>query len=45
MELRQLLYAIKIAEEKSFSKAAEQLHLAQPSLSHKTGKRARCSFI
>jgi len=33
MELRQLLYAIKIAEEKSFSKAAEQLHLAQPSLS------------
>ncbi len=33
MELRQLLYAIKIAEEKSFSKAADQLHLAQPSLS------------
>lgn len=33
MELRQLIYAIKIAEEHSFSRAAEQLHLAQPSLS------------
>lgn len=33
MELRQLQYAIKIAEERSFSKAADLLHLAQPSLS------------
>ncbi|AMA73270.1 MULTISPECIES: LysR family transcriptional regulator [Aneurinibacillus] len=38
MEFRQLLYAVTIAEEKSFSKAAEKLHLAQPSLSQQIAK-------
>ncbi|MFC4769571.1 LysR family transcriptional regulator [Effusibacillus consociatus] len=33
MEFRQLQYAIKVAEERSFSRAAEKLHIAQPSLS------------
>ncbi|RKD26788.1 transcriptional regulator [Ammoniphilus oxalaticus] len=33
MELRQLRYALMLAEEKNFSRAAEKLHLAQPSLS------------
>ncbi|MEW9669067.1 LysR family transcriptional regulator [Ammoniphilus sp. 3BR4] len=33
MELRQLEYALMIAEERNFSRAAEKLHLAQPSLS------------
>jgi LysR family hydrogen peroxide-inducible transcriptional activator len=33
MEFRQLLYAVKVAEYRSFSKAADVLHLAQPSLS------------
>lgn len=38
MELRQLLYTVTVAEEKSFSKAAEKLHLAQPSLSQQIAK-------
>jgi LysR family hydrogen peroxide-inducible transcriptional activator len=38
MELRQLLYAVTIADERSFSKAAEKLHLAQPSLSQQIAK-------
>jgi LysR family hydrogen peroxide-inducible transcriptional activator len=33
MELRQMLYVIRVADERSFSKAATSLHLAQPSLS------------
>ncbi|HJV45304.1 MAG TPA: LysR family transcriptional regulator [Bacillota bacterium] len=33
MELRQLQYAVMLAEERNFSRAAEKLHLAQPSLS------------
>jgi LysR family hydrogen peroxide-inducible transcriptional activator len=41
MELRQLLYAVRIAEEQSFSKAAEKLHLAQPSLSQQIAKLER----
>ncbi|BCJ86789.1 LysR family transcriptional regulator [Effusibacillus dendaii] len=33
MEFRQLQYVLKVAEERSFSRAAEKLHITQPSLS------------
>jgi len=33
MDFRQLHYMLKVAEEKSFSKAAQKLYIAQPSLS------------
>jgi DNA-binding transcriptional LysR family regulator len=33
MELKQLQYMLKVAEEGSFSKAAEELYISQPSLS------------
>src|SRR5690348_13499350 len=32
MDLRQLKYFVRVVELKSFTKAAEQLHIAQPSL-------------
>lgn len=38
MELRQLQYALQIAEERNFSRAAEKLHIAQPSLSQQLSK-------
>lgn len=38
MELRQLQYTLKIAEEKNFSRAADKLHIAQPSLSQQLSK-------
>ncbi|NDI34443.1 LysR family transcriptional regulator [Chengkuizengella sediminis] len=38
MELRQLQYSIQIALEKNFSRAAEKLHVAQPSLSQQIAK-------
>ncbi|MFC5403752.1 LysR family transcriptional regulator [Cohnella soli] len=38
MEIRQLLYAIQIATERNFSRAAEKLHIAQPSLSQQLSK-------
>ncbi|MCM3783955.1 LysR family transcriptional regulator [Neobacillus mesonae] len=38
MELRQLQYALQIASEKNFSRAAEKLHIAQPSLSQQLSK-------
>ncbi|CAM2793730.1 LysR family transcriptional regulator [Paenibacillus sediminis] len=38
MELRQLLYTLQIAEERNFSRAAEKLHIAQPSLSQQLSK-------
>ena len=38
MEFRQLQYVIQIATEKNFSRAAEKLHIAQPSLSQQLSK-------
>jgi LysR family hydrogen peroxide-inducible transcriptional activator len=38
MELRQLIYTVKVAEYRSFSKAADALHIAQPSLSQQIQK-------
>ncbi|MCZ8511282.1 LysR family transcriptional regulator [Paenibacillus filicis] len=38
MELRQLQYALQIATHKNFSRAAEKLHIAQPSLSQQLSK-------
>src|SRR6478609_2599379 len=38
MELRQLNYVIQIANEKNFSRAADKLHIAQPSLSQQLSK-------
>jgi LysR family transcriptional regulator, hydrogen peroxide-inducible genes activator len=38
MELRQLQYVLQIAAEKNFSRAAEKLHIAQPSLSQQLSK-------
>lgn len=38
MELRQLQYVVQIAIEKNFSRAAEKLHIAQPSLSQQLSK-------
>ncbi|SFS61578.1 LysR family transcriptional regulator [Paenibacillus sp. BC26] len=38
MEFRQLQYVIQIAKEKNFSRAAEKLHIAQPSLSQQLSK-------
>jgi LysR family hydrogen peroxide-inducible transcriptional activator len=38
MELRQLLYAVQVYHEKNFSRAAEKLHIAQPSLSQQIAK-------
>ncbi|MBB3127729.1 LysR family hydrogen peroxide-inducible transcriptional activator [Paenibacillus rhizosphaerae] len=38
MEFRQLQYALQIAQERNFSRAAEKLHIAQPSLSQQLSK-------
>jgi len=38
VEFRQLLYTIQIASERNFSRAAEKLHIAQPSLSQQLSK-------
>lgn len=38
MELRQLQYALQIATERNFSRAADKLHIAQPSLSQQLSK-------
>ncbi len=38
MEFRQLQYVIQIAKEQNFSRAAEKLHIAQPSLSQQLSK-------
>ncbi|MBP1999601.1 LysR family hydrogen peroxide-inducible transcriptional activator [Paenibacillus shirakamiensis] len=38
MEFRQLHYTLQIAEERNFSRAADKLHIAQPSLSQQLSK-------
>jgi LysR family hydrogen peroxide-inducible transcriptional activator len=38
LEFRQLMYTIQIASERNFSRAAEKLHIAQPSLSQQLSK-------
>jgi LysR family transcriptional regulator, hydrogen peroxide-inducible genes activator len=38
VELRQLRYVLMVAEERSFSKAADKVHIAQPSLSQQVIK-------
>lgn len=38
MEIRQLMYVVQIAAERNFSRAAEKLHIAQPSLSQQLSK-------
>lgn len=38
MDIRQLAYAVQIFKEKNFSRAAEKLHIAQPSLSQQLAK-------
>mgnify|MGYP001385390166 CR=1 FL=1 len=38
MELRQIRYAAQVAADKSFSRAAEKLHIAQPSLSQQIAR-------
>ena len=48
MELRQLQYAIQIAIERNFSRAAEKLHIAQPSLEPtivQARERTRCALV
>ena len=41
MEIRQLQYVIQLALDKNFSRAAEKLHIAQPSLSQQIAKLER----
>ena len=38
MELHQLRYAVKVAKHLNFSKAAAELYLSQPNLSHQIAK-------
>jgi DNA-binding transcriptional LysR family regulator len=38
LEFRQLQYVVQLANEKNFSRAAEKLHIAQPSLSQQIAK-------
>ena len=45
MELRVLRYFLTVAKEQSFTKAAEQLHITQPTLSRQLAAREEDFFI
>ena len=45
MEMHQLRYAVAVARSGNFSRAAEQCHVAQPSLSQQILKLLCCTWF